>query len=185
MGKKWIRWIRKITEEGGVTLIELLAVVVILAIVSAISVPIVSTNINNAKVNATEMDIANIQQALERYNLDHGQYPATLTPLAESTQNSDGTMGGPYLAQSFPEPDSWNNDIIYDPIYQNTTVIGYYILSGGGQSVTPTSSGSISPTNTSTLIWAAGGTDSSNDAIGSAPHVGSLSSNAPSKWTTQ
>ena len=63
----------------GVTLIELLIVVLILVALAAIAIPRITQSANTAKENAcsTNIDIMNSQ--IELYAADHdGSYPATL-----------------------------------------------------------------------------------------------------------
>lgn len=67
-------------DDEAVTLIELLAVIVILAIIASIAIPVVSGSINSAKANSTEQDLNIISEALNRYMQDpsnNGQYPTT------------------------------------------------------------------------------------------------------------
>jgi len=164
-------------REQGVTLIEMLAVVVILGIVSAIAVPAVGSAINSAKVNSTESDLGTVQQALERYYFDHNQYPANLAQLDEAT-NLQGTTSpnaqyGPYVNFSFPENDSFGNPLYYAPTNNASTTIpvGYVLASTDGAAA-----GTL-PVSTSTTIkyiWAAGGTDGTS-IINATPTLGIFS----------
>ena len=76
MGKKMKR---------GVTLIELLIVVLILAALSAIAIPRISQSAHKAKKNACDTNIDVMNSAIEMYNADNGKYPADLSDVIGST----------------------------------------------------------------------------------------------------
>jgi|GEM_PF-3693149 len=193
-------------REEGVTLIELLAVVVILGIISAVAIPVVSGAINNAKVSATLNSEGTIQVALQRYYDQTGYYPTNLTVLAgpySTTGTGKGDFAangnaGPYLSNQFPEFDGWSNYIYYAPVTSagaaatsNGSATGYILLSGDGGVSTDwtatTSSGSgitFSSTNlpgssTGAYIFAGGGSTSAYQ-LGSQPTMGVLSSSVNS-----
>ena len=72
-------------KREGVTLIELLIVVLILAALSAIAIPRISQSAHNAKQNACDTNVDVINSAIEMYNADTGSYPATLNLVTGST----------------------------------------------------------------------------------------------------
>ncbi len=156
-------------REEGVTLIELLAVVVILGIISAIAVPAVSSAINNAKVTATLNDEGTLQIALQRYYNQYDIYPTSLSILLTSSKTVDGQTHGPYVTNTFPENDGFGNPIYYAQVDGGT---GYILLSGDGQVLTPTS-GKLT-IGSSSYIYAAGGADSKG-SIASVPTTAALS----------
>lgn len=61
---------KRIKNEKGLTLIELLAVIVILAIVSAIAVPSIGGIIENSRYNAVKADAINVLNAANLYFTD-------------------------------------------------------------------------------------------------------------------
>ncbi len=67
----------RVTREDGFTFIELMVVVTILAILIAIVAPRIMGRTDEAKQTATTIQIRNIEQALQLYNLDNGIYPTT------------------------------------------------------------------------------------------------------------
>ncbi|SDW58177.1 prepilin-type N-terminal cleavage/methylation domain-containing protein [Alicyclobacillus hesperidum] len=63
--------LKKLKEQEGVTLIELLAVVVILAILAAVGVPVVMGQINKARVATDKANEQMIADALQRAEFDY------------------------------------------------------------------------------------------------------------------
>ncbi|MBE0537655.1 MAG: prepilin-type N-terminal cleavage/methylation domain-containing protein [Phycisphaerae bacterium] len=76
--------VRRMKREG-VTLIELLIVVLILAALSAIAIPRISQSAHNAKQNACDTNIDVINSAIEMYNAENGSYPAAIGDVTGST----------------------------------------------------------------------------------------------------
>ena len=72
------------TKKKGVTLIELLIVVLILAALSAIAIPRISQSATNARQNACDTNVDVINSAIEMYNADTGGYPAALTDVTNN-----------------------------------------------------------------------------------------------------
>ena len=64
-------------SKRGVTLVELLIVVLILAALSAIAIPRISKSAQNARQNACDTNVSVINSAVEMYAADNdGLYPA-------------------------------------------------------------------------------------------------------------
>ncbi len=72
-------------KREGVTLIELLIVVLILAALSAIAIPRISQSAQNAKANACDTNIDVVNSAIEMYNADNSAYPTALADVTGST----------------------------------------------------------------------------------------------------
>lgn len=67
----------KVKQNRGVTLIELLIVVLILAALSAIAIPRITQSAQNAKKNACDTNQSVMNSAIEMYAADSsGEYPA-------------------------------------------------------------------------------------------------------------
>jgi general secretion pathway protein G len=75
----------------GFTLIEIMAVIVILGVLAALVVPRVIGTPDQAKAIAAKQDIASVRQALNLYRLDNSRYPTTEQGLqALVTRPADG-----------------------------------------------------------------------------------------------
>jgi general secretion pathway protein G len=94
-------------KKRGVTLIELLIVVVILAALAMIAIPRISQSSDNAKANACATNVDVINSAIEMFHVDSstGAWPTVLTDVTGSTTYfPDGTpacpKGGTYTMGS-------------------------------------------------------------------------------------
>jgi prepilin-type N-terminal cleavage/methylation domain-containing protein len=73
------------TNRKGVTLVELLIVVLILAALSTIAIPRISQSAAKAKAESCSTNISIINSAIEQYNMDNNSWPATLTDVTQNT----------------------------------------------------------------------------------------------------
>jgi len=85
----------------GVTLVELLIVVMILGALAAIALPRISQSAGTARQRACDTNVSLINSAIEMYYVDEGTYPAALTDVTNNTTYfPDGApvcpLGGTY-----------------------------------------------------------------------------------------
>jgi len=97
--KKLFRISSRVANEDGLTLIELMAVMAILAIIVSVAVPITLNAISKSKLNTQEQSFSVIQSALEQYAQDKSQYPTSATGLMSNALQ-------PYL-HSVGTNDTW------------------------------------------------------------------------------
>jgi general secretion pathway protein G len=102
-------------REKGFTLLELLAVVMIIGILAGIIAPRLLSKTPQARINAAKATIRNLQEAVEAFHLDHGVYPEQLKDLVEmpSYVNPKKWPEGGYLSQAVIPKDPWGNEYIY------------------------------------------------------------------------
>ncbi len=79
-------------NRKGVTLVELLIVVMILGALAAIALPRITKSAGNAREQACKTNLSLINSAIEMYYVDEGGYPATLNLV---TGNLDYFPDGP------------------------------------------------------------------------------------------
>ena len=99
----------------GFTLIELLVVIVILGILAAIVVPRITGRVDEARIEATKVQIKAIKDSLEQYKLDNGFYPTTeqgLRALVEKPNSPPVPTRWRQYLDKLPK-DAWGNDFIY------------------------------------------------------------------------
>lgn len=103
----------------GFTLIELIVVVFILSLLTAIVAPRIIGRTDDARVTEAKVQIKNIETALKLYKIDNGFYPDTQQGLdALITQPESGRIPGSYRAGGYLEQkkaplDPWGNKYIY------------------------------------------------------------------------
>ena len=90
-------------RRKGLTLIELLLVVIILGALAAIAIPRISTSATTAKTNACNTNVDTLNTAIEMYQIDTGSYPSALSDLT-----SDANYF-PYGAPACP----WGTAYVY------------------------------------------------------------------------
>lgn len=97
------------------TLMEVLLVLGIMGIIMAMVVPRVLGRQKHASIDATNVSIEGLTQALRLYSLDHrGRYPngsESLTVLVKNPGSRDTRWRGPYLDR-MPQ-DAWGNDFLF------------------------------------------------------------------------
>ncbi len=93
----------RFVKRKGVTLIELLIVILILAALAAIAIPRISQSASTAKANACWTNIDVINSSIEMYNADNGSYPANLTTITQDTSYfPDGEPTCPVTGLVYP-----------------------------------------------------------------------------------
>jgi general secretion pathway protein G len=104
-------------NDAGLTLVEMIVVLAIIALVAALIVPNVIGRPDQARVTTANTDLRTIGAALKMYRLDNGDYPTTaqgLKALAEkptvSPIPSNWSTEG-YLPQVPVDP--WGNPYVY------------------------------------------------------------------------
>jgi len=84
-------------NKKGLTLIELLIVVIILGALAAIAIPRITTSATTAKINACKTNVDTLNTSIEMYQIDNGSYPASLaTVTADANYFPDGAPACPF-----------------------------------------------------------------------------------------
>lgn len=106
-------YVRQRSRQEGFTLIELTVVLIILGLLAAIVGPRLFSKVGKGKQVAAASQMKIIEQALDQYRLDTGNYPATEQGL-NALQANPGADGwdGPYLKKGVPK-DPWGRPYNY------------------------------------------------------------------------
>ncbi len=108
---------RYLASQRGVTLIEMMVVIVIIGILSGVIYANYSSRPHQARMTRAGLEIRELQTALELYALDNGTYPSTEQGLeALASKPSSGKVPKYYPESGYmpriPD-DPWDNDYIY------------------------------------------------------------------------
>lgn len=108
-------------RQSGITLIELMVVVVIIGILAAVIVPRVMDRPDEARIIRAKQDIRTLENALNLYKLDNFAYPSTDQGLEALSQKPAGT----------PEPRNWKSGGYIDRLPKDPWGGEYQYLSPG------------------------------------------------------
>jgi general secretion pathway protein G len=102
-------------NNAGYTLLELLVVMGILAVLTAVATPQLMGYFGKAKTQSVQLQIENIGTALELYYMENGAYPSAsvgLKALVEPTPEAP-RWNGPYLKKAKNLLDPWGRPYQY------------------------------------------------------------------------
>lgn len=106
-------------REEGFTLLEIIVVVFILSLLAAIVAPRIIGRTDDARIEATKVQIKNLETALKLFKMDNGFYPDTqqgLEALVEKPATGripQKYKEGGYLEQRKVPLDPWGNPYVY------------------------------------------------------------------------
>jgi general secretion pathway protein G len=105
---------QKRRRQAGITLIEMLVVVTIIALFAALVAPRMLRKSDTARVTAARAQINSFMTALGTYKLDTGLFPTTEQGLQALRVKPEGVNSwqGPYLPQEIPV-DPWGRPYLY------------------------------------------------------------------------
>lgn len=113
---------RRVSQQAGFTLIEIMVVVLILGLLAALVVPKVVGRTDEARVTKAKTDIKAIESALNMFKIDNGFYPTT----------AEGINA---LVQAPPRARKWNPDGYLDRVPVDPWGTEYIYQSDGRQIV--------------------------------------------------
>jgi general secretion pathway protein G len=98
----------------GITLIELMVVIIILGLLAGLVAPKMFGKIGESKTKTAKAQIELFATALDTFRLDVGRYPTTAEGLQVLREKPSGVENwkGPYLPKEIPV-DQWNNPYHY------------------------------------------------------------------------
>ncbi len=108
----------KTSKRSGFSLLELLIVVVILGLLSALVLPNLLGKAEQAKAKIVCIQIKNIEEALKSFKFDNGRYPETEEGMGALMKNPDAEKYKNYSPSGYIEGDKlpmdpWSNKYLY------------------------------------------------------------------------
>ena len=103
--------------QSGFTMVELMAILVILGLLAAVVATNVVSKIDKAKVTTTKASLKVLHNAVIQFKLDTGVFPSEdvgLVELVEQPVDVTGWQEGGYLETTDVPKDAWGNDFFYE-----------------------------------------------------------------------
>lgn len=122
-------------SEAGFTILEILAVLLLLAALYAIVGTAVGDQIEKGKRSATKIQLGVFKTSLKEYKMDNGAYPSTEQGLDALVHQpaSQENWNGPYLDGDIPK-DQWGNAYVYkSPGTHNSDSYDLYSMNSDGK----------------------------------------------------
>lgn len=104
------------TDDRGLTVLELMIVLVILSLIGVVASVQVIHQLDRAKVDIARLQLTQMESGLELFFLDVGRYPQTDEGLQSliSKPNEISDWRGPYLSKAELLNDPWHEPILYE-----------------------------------------------------------------------
>lgn len=102
-------------DESGMTLIEITIVIVILGLLAALILPQFGGVLDDAKITTAQSEIRMFENALQRFEINVGDFPTTeqgLRSLWRTPDTEAENWKGPYIQKpKFKDP--WKSEYLY------------------------------------------------------------------------
>ena len=108
--------IRKYRKRKGFTLIEIMAVIIIIGLLAAIGAMNFLGQTDKARVITTKANLKMLHHAVAQFKMDTGRYPTEeegLAVLIEPPSDVKGYQSGGYLDSTDIPKDAWGNNFVY------------------------------------------------------------------------
>jgi prepilin-type N-terminal cleavage/methylation domain-containing protein len=96
-----------VRDERGITLVELLVVVAVLAILTTITLTVFQNVQSRSRLAKAQADTQTMASAVGAFQAHMGQMPAALADLTVAQTNVSGQVAGPFMAADPAPPVGW------------------------------------------------------------------------------
>jgi general secretion pathway protein G len=103
------RSLPRFNKAAGFSLIEMIAVLVLIGIVATLVVRSVAPQFGRGQVNAAKSQVKIVSAAVENFYMDTGAYPQNLKELV-TRPGGNANWGGPYISESQLK-DPWGTEL--------------------------------------------------------------------------
>ncbi|HAL44354.1 MAG: type II secretion system protein GspG [Planctomycetes bacterium GWF2_42_9] len=103
-------------RRPGFTLVEIMAVVIILGLLAAIGAMNFLGQADKARVTTTKANLKTLHNSVAQFKMDTGRYPSEeegLTVLIEKPSDVTGWQEGGYLDSTSIPSDAWGREFVY------------------------------------------------------------------------
>jgi general secretion pathway protein G len=107
---------RKKARNDGFTLIEIMAVIIIIGLLAALVAPHFLGQTDKARAITTKANLKTLHRAVAQFKMDTGRYPTEeegLNVLIEPPSDVKGYEQGGYLDSTDLPKDAWGYDFVY------------------------------------------------------------------------
>ena len=111
-------------SQGGFTLIEIMAVVVIIGLLSTLVGVQIFAQVDKGRMTAAGAQISNLEAVLELYHMDNAHFPSTeegLEALVAATSRARNFPPATYLPKGHIPDDPWGNPYQYEQPGRNNS----------------------------------------------------------------
>jgi general secretion pathway protein G len=108
---------RKRKNRCGFTMVELMAMLIIIGLLATLVVTKVASKIDQARVTTTKANLKLLHNAVNQFKMDTGRFPTEeegLMALIEQPSDVTRYEPGGYLETTEVPKDGWGNDFIYE-----------------------------------------------------------------------
>ncbi len=109
--KKIMSMVRK-----GFTMVELMAMLIIIGLLATLVVTKVATQIDRARVTTTKANLKLLHAAVNQFKMDTGRYPSEESSLMELVEKPSDVINyqeSGYLESTDIPKDAWGNEFVY------------------------------------------------------------------------
>ncbi len=108
---------RKTDARKGFTMIEVMAVLIILGLLATLVVTKVATKIDQARITTAKASLKALHSAVNQFRMDTGRFPTEdeqLMALIEQPSDVETWEPGGYLETTEIPKDGWGHEFIYE-----------------------------------------------------------------------
>ena len=103
--------------DGGFTMVELMAMLIIIGLLATLIVTKVASQIDKARVITTKANLKILHSAVNQFKMDTGRFPTEdegLMALVEQPSDVENYEPGGYLETTEIPKDAWGEEFIYE-----------------------------------------------------------------------